>query len=90
MFKRKNNIENNKDQDNLQLVILKTVHNNFELDMTKALLDENNIPYIVRDNGIGGYMRVISGSSIYGMDILVDESVYEKSKDIIEQISLDE
>lgn len=74
----------NKD-DNLQLVILKTTNNDYELITIKNLLEDNNIPYILQDKGIGGYMKIIGGRSIYGTDIMVEKSSFEDAKDIINQ-----
>lgn len=89
MFRKKHDDNQHKEQsDELELVLLKTVNNEYELNMTKGLLDENEIPYIVKDYGVGGHMRIIAGSSIYRTDILVEKSIFEKAKDILEQINL--
>lgn len=76
--------------DDLELVLLKTINNEFELNLIKGLLDENEIPYIVKDYGVGGYMRIIAGTSFYRTDILVEKSQLEKAKDIIEQFNFNE
>ena len=39
---------------------------------------------MIKDHGSGGYMRIASGYSIYGTDILVEKSMYQKAKVIIE------
>ncbi|NLY85411.1 MAG: DUF2007 domain-containing protein [Tissierellia bacterium] len=87
MSRRDNQSQENKD---IQLRLLKTVDTNFELDLITNLLKENDIPYILKDHGTGGYMRIISGSSIYGTDILVEELFFEKAKEILNSISLTE
>jgi len=74
----------------INLKLLKTVDNNFELDLISNLLEENNIPYILKDHGTGGYMRIIAGSSIYSTDILVEESFFEKANELLNSISLTE
>ncbi len=76
--------------DDLELVLLKTINNEYELNLIKSLLDEHEIPYIVKDYGIGGYMRIIAGTSFYRTDILVEKSQLEKAKDIIEQFNFNE
>jgi len=83
-------MSNKKDhKDNIDLVLLATVNNSMELNFIKNLLDENEIPYMIKDHGSGGYMRIASGFSIYGTDILVEKSMYEKAKSIIENFPWD-
>lgn len=89
MFKKKHGDKVNA-SDDLELVVLRTINNNYELEMIKNLLDEHEIPYIIKDHGIGGYMRVISGDSLYRTDILVEKSLFEKARDILDQIAWQE
>lgn len=70
--------------DNFEMVLLKTANNNYELELMKNLLDEHNIPYIIKERGSGGYMRIVSGASLYGTDILVEKSMFEKAKTILD------
>lgn len=72
--------------EKVELVLLRTANNNFELDIIKGVLDENQIPYLIQEKGIGSYMKIITGNSIYGTDIFVDESEYESARDIIDSI----
>lgn len=66
------------------LEVLKTVNSNFQLDIIKGLLEENNIAYIIKDHGTGGYMRIIGGNSMpFRTDILVAKESYEMAKEII-------
>lgn len=89
MFKRKKAKKNNQSNE-IGLILLRTTSNNFELEMIKSILDDNNIPYILKDYGIGGYMRIISGdSSPYRTDILVESSTYNRAKEILEQITFE-
>lgn len=67
------------------MILLRTTNDIHELNIIKELLDENNIPYVIKDHGIGGYMRIISGHSLYGTDILVEESTAEKAKEILDE-----
>ena len=77
--------KNDNHSDEIELVLLKTIINDYELSLIKNLLDDNGIPYIVKDYGIGGYMRIITASSMYRTDILVEISSYEKAKEIIDE-----
>ncbi len=74
-----------KNENDIEMVLLKSINNSMELNFIKNLLDENKIPYMLKDHGSGGYMRIASGFSIYGTDILVEKSMYEKAKAIIDE-----
>jgi len=69
--------------DEIELVLLKNVNNNFELGLIKSILEDNHIPYIIKDSGTGGYMRIISGDSLYETEVLVEKSTFEKANSII-------
>lgn len=85
MFKKKRNKSNE-----IELVLLKSINNNYDLDIITTILDDNNIPYIVKEHGAGGYMRIIGGdTSLYRTDILVEKSTYEQAKEIIDQITFE-
>lgn len=79
-----------KGSNEINTVLLRTTNNNIELNIIKELLEENQIPYIIKDHGIGGYMRIISGDSIYGTDILVEESVIERAESLINEFPWDD
>ena len=74
-----------KGSNEINTVVLRTTNNNIELSMIKELLEQNQIPHIVKDHGIGGYMRIISGESLYGTDILVNEADFERADSIINE-----
>ncbi|MBU5427601.1 DUF2007 domain-containing protein [Tissierella pigra] len=75
-----------KNKDDLEIVLLRSTNNNYELDLIKSLLEENNIPYIIREPGIGQHMRIIGGLPLYGTDILVEKSSFEKANNILEEL----
>jgi hypothetical protein len=85
MFKKKRNKSNE-----IELVLLKSINNNYDLDIITTILDDNNIPYIIKEHGAGGYMRIIGGdTSLYRTDILVEKSTYEQAREIIDQITFE-
>lgn len=86
MFWKNKDPEKEKQEDEFELVLLKTITNNYELELIKNLLEDQQIPCIVRDHGVGGYMRVIAGDSMFTTDILVAKSMYEKAKEIIDEL----
>lgn len=79
-----------KGSNEINPVVVRTTNNNLDLNIIKDILDQNKIPYIVRDRGVGGHMRIVSGDSIYGTDILVEESVFERADSIISEFPWDD
>lgn len=77
---------NNKDKINLRK--LRSVTNEIELGMIKEIFEDNNIPYILKDKGSGAYMRIITGSSPFSTEIMVEESEFDKANKILESISI--
>lgn len=73
----------------VNLIKLRSVSNEMELRMIKEILNDNNIPYIIRDYGPGGHMRIIGGGSIFGTDVMVDEDDYDKGNNLLESISIE-
>lgn len=85
MFKKKHDTQKENQSDEFEMILLKTTSDNYELDLIKNLLDDQNIPYVLKDQGIGGYMRIISGDSLYGTDIFVEKALFEKAKTILDE-----
>ncbi len=69
--------------EGIELVLLREVTNNLELSMITAILDDNSIPYIIKDMGSGGYMRIITGYSPFATKIMVEEDAYERAIELI-------
>ncbi len=69
--------------DNIDLVVLRTVENEFEMNMITAILKDNEIPFLVKNKGSGSYMRIITGSSPFRTDIMVDKKSFEDAMELI-------
>lgn len=69
--------------DKLELVTLTEVDNEFELGIVTAILEDNRIPYILKNKGSGGYMRIVTGSSPFGTRIMVEKSMLEIARELI-------
>ena len=50
------------------------------------LLEDNNITYIRKDLGCGSYLNILMGQSYSTKQILVSEQDYEKAKELIEKL----
>ena len=53
------------------LELLMTVFDPAELAVVTSILDGAEIPYLAKDRGAGGTMKIIAGYSVFGTDIFV-------------------
>jgi hypothetical protein len=51
--------------------------------MITSILEDNKIPYIIKNKGSGSYMRIITGSSPFKTDILVEKRSFDKAYELI-------
>ena len=65
------------------LALLATLYDDILLSMYEELLKEENIPYLKKDRGTGGAMRIMMGQSFYGTDIYVPEGELERALELI-------
>ncbi|MBR2579054.1 MAG: hypothetical protein IKE41_02815, partial [Clostridia bacterium] len=68
--------------DEPALVKLITVHNSYELGVTESILKDNKIPYIVRESGAGGFLKITTGALLTDADIMIERSYLDKAKDL--------
>lgn len=81
----------NKDKaDEIEIALLRTINNNYELELIKNLLEDADIPYLIKERGIGSYMRMISGDSMYGTDIYVQKDLLEKAESVLDEFPWEE
>lgn len=57
--------------------------NEYEINEVSAILTENNIPYIRKNDGSGSYMNLYMGQSIQEKRIFVSKEDYDKSLELI-------
>nr|WP_300005863.1 DUF2007 domain-containing protein [Tissierella sp.] len=76
-------------KDEVKLIKLRSTSNEMELNMMKAILDDNHIPYIMKNHGAGGHMRIIGGSSFFGTDLMIEEGDYEIANGLLESIRIE-
>ena len=75
--------KNHKICDGDEIEHLTTVYDVVMLGMIRGLLEDENIPYLVRERGTGSAMRIITGFSLYGTDIFVPKDAYATARDLI-------
>lgn len=71
-----------KERDGMKL--LTTAHDDVELSILCSILDEEKIPYLTIDRGTGTALRLITGYSMYGTDIMVPEEALDTASEILE------
>lgn len=65
----------------IEYVKLVTSTNKLIFDEIYAFLEDNSIPYFVKDEG--DYMRLISGFSLYEKGIYVSEDDFDKANELL-------
>ena len=67
-----------------ELALLTTAHDDVELSILCDILRGEEIPYLTSDRGTGGALRIISGYSVYGTDILVPKALLEQAREVLD------
>lgn len=63
--------------------LLTTVDSFAESNMIKAFLKDEGIPVLTRDLGLGGFMKVTMGFTVFGQELYVDESDFETASELL-------
>ena len=64
--------------------LLTTTHDDVEKNIICGILEEENIPFLVKDRGAGEAVRVVTGYSMYGSDIYVPVALFEKANELLD------
>ena len=65
-------------------VLLTTVHDDVEKNLLCGILEEENIPYLLKDRGSGEAVRILSGFSMFGSDIFVPKALFDAANELLE------
>ena len=68
--------------------LLMTVYNPAELAVVQSVLRDAEIPFLAKDRGSGGGMKIIAGYSVFGTDIFVLEEHLDTAKALFENVQL--
>ena len=68
--------------DNVELLF--TIYEPTELAVVESILRDADIPYLCRERGSGGMMKVLAGFSVFGTDVFVLKEHLETAKGIFE------
>lgn len=64
--------------------LLTTVHGDAERALVCGILEGEQIPYLAKDRGSGGAVRVITGFSMFGTDLFVPTERLEQARAVLE------
>ena len=76
-----------KDND---LELLTTANDRVYLSIVESILQDNEIPYLVKDRGCGTVVKVVMGYSIFGVDVFVLKKDFDKASELMEQMPIAE
>ena len=60
-----------------------TVYDVAVLGIVRGLLEDAEIPYLVRERGTGSAMRIMTGFSLFGTDVFVPTNALDVAKGLI-------
>ena len=69
-----------------ELSLLRTFHDDVSATMAEEVLRDEGIPFVKKDRGSGGAVRIITGYSMYGTDFLVAPEDLEKACALMEAL----
>jgi len=82
----KNEGEETEEVKNVEEVELVTNGNGLIIEQVCEALEDNNIPYVKKDEGSGAVMGIAMGFSYFDKTVLVSKEDYDRAKEIIEPI----
>ncbi len=68
------------------LVLLRTFHDDVSVTMAEEVLRDEGILFVKKDRGSGSAVRLITGYSMYGTDLLVASDDLEKAASLMEAL----
>ena len=68
------------------LVLLRSFHDDVSVTMAEEVLRDEEIPFVKKDRGSGSAVRLITGYSMYGTDLLVAPADLEKATALMEAL----
>ncbi len=76
-----------KENQEINLKSLIKTSDRIMLSLIESILKENEIPYILKEKGTGGYLKIITGASIYDTEVLVSDKDFEKARELVDLVT---
>ena len=71
------------EKQEIKLKLLTTVSDFTESQMIVGLLKDENIPVLVKDLGLGGFMKVTMGYTVFGQELYVSEADFDRAAELV-------
>lgn len=71
------------ENEDIKLRLLTTVEDFAESNMIQAFFKDEGIPVLVKDIGMGGFMKVTMGFTVFGQELYVSENDFERAKELL-------
>ncbi len=68
---------------NEDLKLLVTAYNPSELLIIESLLQDAEIPFLIKERGTGNALKIIAGFSMFGTDIYVHKDHFETAGELL-------
>jgi len=75
------------EKDAYEEILLFSSLNDYQINEVCAILTENNIPFIRKDDGVGSYMNLYMGHSYQEKSVFVSKKDYDKTIELISVIT---
>ncbi|MBQ9557316.1 MAG: DUF2007 domain-containing protein [Clostridia bacterium] len=69
--------------EDIKLKLLTTVSSFTESQMITSLLKDEGIPVLVKDLGLGGFMKVTMGYTVFGQELYVSETDFDRAAELV-------
>ena len=76
-------MKSKKEKEEVKLRLLTTVSSFTESQMITAMLKDDGIPVLVKDLGLGGFMKVTMGYTVFGQELYVSEADFERASELV-------
>ena len=64
--------------------LLTTLYDTVAAELVSALLTEEGIPFLRKDRGTGGMMRILAGTTLSPIDIYVPDALLTKAREVLQ------
>ena len=68
---------------NEDLKLLVTAYSQPELLVITSMLQDAEIPYLLRERGAGNYLKVLAGFSVFGTDVYVHRDDFDTAGELL-------
>lgn len=77
-----------KEKNEFEEILLFSSLNDYQINEVCAILTENNIPFIRKDDGVGSYMNLYMGHSYQEKSVFVNKKDYDKALKLVSIITI--